>query len=210
MRLRAETIAIVVIMGMVFSLGAPSSGMAQTVPCPAAKSIPQLTIDSIENPMVPVLEKWQVFLEGVPLSDIQVAQLANDEKMIELANRRMSRRGKWVFWSLASATVGIGISATGWVLFGKNELSRGVTLSMALGGVLVGVGSVLLATEAIQMSLEPYVAPSPTHSISRSEMRELVARINHRFYKQVCSASQDILNQTLGRPALLSSPPTVK
>ena len=193
-------------MGMVFSLVIPSSGIAQTIPCPAAENIPRLTIDSIENPLVPVIDKWQVFLEGVPLSDIQVAQLANDEKMIQHANRGMINRGKWVFWSLASATVGVGVSATGWILFGKNELSRELTLSMALGGILVGIGSVLLATDVIQMSLVPYVAPSSEHSISRREMRELVTRINHRFYKKVCSASHEILNQTLGRPALLSSP----
>tara|TARA_Y100001934_G_scaffold274990_1_gene368488 strand:+ start:218 stop:700 length:483 start_codon:yes stop_codon:yes gene_type:complete len=156
--------------------------------------------------MIPLNDRWQVLLDDVPLSDIQVAQLAGDTLALEKLNAPMENRGQWVFWSLVTATAGIGVSATGFVLFGQNELSSGITLSMALGGVLVGLGGVLLATEAIQASLRPYLAPPQKHRLSRAKMRQLVFQINHRFYREVCSASAQILEATLGRPGSLVLP----
>lgn len=197
---------------VVLMMAGPGALYAQGVPCPEAKNLPQLTIRSLQEPSVPVVDKWQVFLDDVVLSDAQVAELAGVDRYIDLTRYDMSVRGKRVFWSLVTSALGVASSSTGWVLFGKNELSRTTTLSIAVGGILVGVAGVLFAMETINDSLEPHLAPTPIHRISRPEMRELVAKVNHGIYRRICAASEQIrLLHELGAfqlvPALI--PPAV-
>ncbi len=170
----------------------PGALYAQTIPCPEAKNLPQLTIRGLETSTLPVVDKWQVFLDDVVLSDAQVAELAGVDKYIDMTRYDMGVRGKRVFWALVTSALGVASSSTGWVLFGQNELSRTTTISVAVGGILVGVAGVLFAMETINHSLEPYLAPTPTHRISRSEMRGLVAKVNHGIYRRICAASEQI------------------
>jgi len=34
--------------------------------CPAAEFLPQLTIDRLDNPALPIMDEWQVFWGDVP------------------------------------------------------------------------------------------------------------------------------------------------
>ena len=160
-----------------------------TFRCPDSRDIPQLTIRGLQESPLPVLDSWQVFLEDVPLSDAQVALLAGSSAHIDLTTSRLNRRGGWVYWGLAASALGLAVSSTGWVLYGQNKLPQNATLSIALGGLVVGVVGVLFTTETIQKSVEPLLAPTPSHVISRAEMRRLVAGVNNRFYKKICDAS---------------------
>lgn len=191
---------------LVVVLFSPGQLLGAQVRCPDTKSLPQLTIDVLDEPTLPVVDRWQVLLDGVALSDMQVAQLARNDVLIEALNNPLKHRGSWVFWSLAAATLGTGVSATGFVLFGQNDLSRAWTLSMALGGLVIGIGSLLLSTEAIVSSLEAHLAPAPTHRVSREEMRDLIVQINHRFYREACFGLQGAGKYTLEPPSLLELP----
>ena len=82
-----------------------------TVPCPAAKDLPQLAISKIEDPAVPVIDHWQVFWDDVPLSDAQVALLAKDEALIEMTREEMEDRGTWVYIGLGTAAAGTAVSS---------------------------------------------------------------------------------------------------
>lgn len=181
MRRRALTIA-------AFCLGA-STAQAQQL-CPAAKDLPQLFIDNIENPAVPVHDKWQVFWGDIPLSDAQVATLAGRDPLIDKTREEMKDRATWVFLGLATAAAGAAVSSVGWVLYGQDELSQGITLPMAAGGLLVGILGVLITTDSIQKPLEPHLAPTPKHRLSRVQMRELVAQINNRLHRDICAAAE--------------------
>jgi len=83
------------------------------------------------------------------------------------------------------------------MLYGQNELEQKVTLPIALGGLLVGLVGVLIMTESIQTSLEPFTAPSPRHRFSREEARRLVVHVNTRMQREFCA----------GLPALLPPAP---
>ncbi|MBI3178689.1 MAG: hypothetical protein HYZ27_03455 [Deltaproteobacteria bacterium] len=168
--------------------GTPARAQA---PCPKAADLPQLTIDDIRDPAVPVIDHWQVFWDQVPLSDAQLAVLARDDLLIERTHQEMERRGTWVYIGMLTAAVGAATSSAGWVLFGQDKVRQSVTLSMGLGGLLVGGSGVLMVTESIQKPLEPHTAPTPRHRLSRDEARALVARVNQKLYERVCQAAAE-------------------
>jgi hypothetical protein len=169
--------------------GAEPVADSTTVPCPAARDLPQLTIDKVRDPVVPVIDDWQVFWGDVPVSDAQVALLSKEDPMIELTREEMEGRGSWVYIGMGTAAFGAALSSVGWVLYGQNNLDQGVTLSLAAGGLLVGMLGVLVVTESIQTPLEPHLAPTPSHRISREEMRRLVTQINRQLYRDICEAA---------------------
>jgi hypothetical protein len=193
---------------VVLMMAGPGALYAQTIPCPEAKNLPQLTIRGMEESAVPVVDNWQVFLDDVVLSDAQVAEFSGVDHYIDLTRREMSVRGKRVFWSLVASALGVASSSTGWVLFGQNELPRATTLSIAVGGVLVGVAGVLFAMETVNDSLEAHLAPTPVHRISRPEMRGLVAKVNHGIYRRICAASEQI--RALHQPGAFQLVPALK
>jgi hypothetical protein len=160
------------------------------VQCPNAEYLPQLTIDTVRNPAIPVIDDWQVLWRDVPLSDVQVAALAQNDSMIDLTRSEMAVRGTWVYIGMLVAVAGAVVSSVGWYLLGndKSSLPRSVGFSMALGGIIVGGGGVLAVTESIQRPLEPVLAPTPVHRLTREQTRELVTTINRRLYDEVCAA----------------------
>lgn len=164
-------------------------GMAAAMPmCPAHKDLPLLTIDEITNSAVPVYDRWQVLWNGVSLSDAQVATLSGDGFLIDRTHEEMEDRGLWVYTGLATAGVGVAMSATGWTMLGRQTQSNEVSLGIAIGGLLVSVLGVLLVTETIQRRVEPHMAPTPRHRITREEMQIVVKNINNTLYGQICGA----------------------
>jgi hypothetical protein len=164
--------------------------------CPNSQYLPQLTISEAEDPAVPVIDRWQVLLRGVPISDAQLAALAQDDPAIRVTREEMEARGSWVYVGLATAAVGTIISSVGWYLYGANEkqpedsrVPLGLAMAMGLGGVAVGAGGVLLVTESIQRPLEPHLAPTPSHRLTRDQVRALVAAVNHQIYLEICEAA---------------------
>jgi hypothetical protein len=157
--------------------------------CPAAEFLPQLTIDKINEPVIPVFDNWQIFWGNVPMSDAQVALLAGDDSFIDRTNAEMQSRGSWVYTGMMMAAGGTALSSAGWVLYGQNKLPQGATLSLALGGLALGVAGLITITEFVQTPLEPHLAPTPTHRLTRDEARELVSRINDRMYREICEAA---------------------
>lgn len=166
--------------------------LSLVAPCPAAQALPQLTILELDPAAVPLaryaaVESWQVFLEGAPLSDAQVAALAGDEILGDELQVELEERGMRVYGGLIAAALGAGVSSVGWTLFGQDRLDQQVTLPLALGGLVLGVGGLLFVNHTIQTPLEPYVAPTPTHRMSREQARELVSVVNRRWLNQVCA-----------------------
>jgi hypothetical protein len=178
---------------VVLSLWAAPGGAAEFRPCPAASRLPTLTIDEVQDPAVPVTETWQVFWAQVPISDAQLALLALEDPLIDRTREEMTSRGAFVFGGMLTAAAGAAVSSAGWALLGgasNNKLPQTTTLSLALGGLLVGLVGVLVTSDFIQTPLEPHLAPTPVHRLSRDEARRLVARVNRRFYEEICAAAQ--------------------
>ena len=166
-----------------------SPGTASALPlCPAQKDLPLLTIDQLENPAVPVFDTWQVMWNGVPLSDAQVAVLSHDGHLIDLTREEMEDRGVWVYTGLGTAGLGLAMSATGWTMLGRQSAQDGVSMGLAIGGILVTVIGGLMMTENIQRRIEPHIAPTPRHRMTRQEMQVVVANINNTLYSQICGA----------------------
>lgn len=166
-------------------------GMALAQPaCPAAQFLPQLTIDRITAPKVPVIDQWQIMWDGVPMSDAQLAMLARDDNAIERTQVEMEDRGTWVYLGTVLSAVGTAISSVGWVLYGRDELPLGVTLPLSLGGLGMGVAGLLVVSDSLQTPLEPHVAPTPLHRLTREEARELVVRVNRRMFNEICEATE--------------------
>lgn len=164
-------------------------GLATAMPmCPAHKDLPLLTIDEITDSAVPVYDKWQVMWSGVALSDAQVAKLSGDGLLIDRTHDEMEDRGLWVYTGLATAGLGVGVSAAGWTMLGRNSANDNVTMGLAIGGILLSVIGVLVMTENIQRRVEPHVAPTPKHRITREEMQIVVKNINNTLYGQICGA----------------------
>jgi hypothetical protein len=164
-------------------------GLATAMPmCPAHKDLPLLTIDELTDSAVPVYDKWQVMWSGVALSDAQVAKLSGDGLLIDRTHDEMEDRGLWVYTGLATAGLGVGVSATGWTMLGRNSATDNVTMGLAIGGILLSVIGVLVMTENIQRRVEPHVAPTPKHRITREEMQIVVKNINNTLYGQICGA----------------------
>ncbi len=170
---------------------APSWAGAQSRPCPAARHIPQLTIDRIQDPALPVTDEWQAFWGPMALSDMQLTQLAGDDVLNDATRAEVNARGTWVYMGMMLAGAGTAASSAGWMLFGQDKLDQRLSLSLAIGGLVLGVAGVLLTTESMQTPLEPLLAPTPVHRLSREQMRDLVVRVNQRIYREVCKAAED-------------------
>ncbi len=151
---------------------------------------PELTIDRIDAPAIPVIDDWQVLLENTPLSDAQLASLAGDEALSEAMRTEMQSRGTWVYLGAMLAAAGTATSSAGWVLWGQDELPQLVTLPLAIGGLLVGVLGLVTITSSIQTPLEPHLAPTPEHRLTRDQARELVARVNRYWRERACSPAK--------------------
>ncbi len=175
-----------------FGVGLAATSAHAQAPCPNAADLPQLTIDEVRDSAVPVVDHWQIFWDNVPLSDAQLAVLARNDGLIERTHEEMERRGMWVYIGMLTAAVGAATSSAGWTLFGQDKLDQSVTLTMGLGGLLLGGGGVLLVTESIQKPLEPHTAPTPRHRLTRDEARALVAQINQQLYERVCRAASAV------------------
>jgi hypothetical protein len=161
--------------------------------CPAARNLPQVNIDRVENPAVPIVDSWQILFGDVPLSDAQLAELAKDDPAIDLTRSEMQTRGTWVYVGMLTGALGAAISCAGWLLFGQQgQVKDSVSLPMALGGLAMGAGGMLLVTSSIQTPLEPHLAPTPRHRLSREEARRLVTIVNQRLFDDICQAADAV------------------
>jgi hypothetical protein len=157
--------------------------------CPAAQYLPQLTLDTIRDPAVPVLDTWQIFWGDVPVSDAQLAMLAQNDPLIDRTRAEIQARGVYVYLGTLLAAAGTAVSSVGWVLYGQDNQPQGVTLPLGIGGVIMGIVGLLTVTESIQTPLEPHLAPTPVHRLTRTEARELVVQVNRRLYREICEAA---------------------
>jgi hypothetical protein len=160
--------------------------------CPSAKNIPQLVIQEPEHSLVHTEENWQVFLDNTPISDMQLAELAHSHKHVQALQSELKNQTTWVYVGLGIMALGTALSSTGWALFGKNDTSpgQGVSLSLGLGGIAVGLAGFVTTSHFIRAPMEPFMAPTPLHRLSREEVRTLVAIVNKRLYKDICAAAQ--------------------
>ena len=170
---------------------APRAAAAGDDLCPAAQSLPQLTIDKIQDPALPVVDQWQVFWGTMPLSDYQLAELGGVDTLIDRTRAEINSRGTWVYVGTLLAAAGTGLSSLGWVLFGQDKQPRTVSLPLALGGVALGALGLITITESVQTPLEPLIAPTPVHRLSREEVRALITQVNQRLYRDICKASDE-------------------
>lgn len=178
-----------VALGLLVTFAACPAG-AEWTPCPAAEHLPQLTIDNIREPTLPVIDDWQVFWGPVPISDVQVTKLAADDMLDDRVHSELDARGSWVYVGMMMVGAGTALSSSGFVLFGRGQLEPSFTLPLALGGMLLNVAGLLLVTHWIQKPLEPLLSPTPEHRLTRDEARDLVARINQRLYREICEAAE--------------------
>lgn len=167
----------------------PGLALGQSV-CPAAQFLPQLTIDRVTAPTVPVIDDWQILWSGVPMSDSQLALLARDDLSIEKTQAEMQTRGTWVYLGTVLVALGTAVSSAGWILYGQDDLPNSATLPIALGGLGMGVAGLLLVSDSLQTPLEPHLAPTPQHRLTREEARDLVARVNRRMFNEICEATE--------------------
>ena len=172
---------------ILFSL---TANAAEPVRCPPAMALRQLTIEDITDNTMPVFERWQAFLGDVPLSDRQVVMLAGNDKLEERVSDELRSRGLWVYLGMGTAALGTAVSSAGWALYGQGSAKTppSVTLPLALVGLAIGVSGVLWAMQSIQTPLEPHLAPTPKHRLTREEMGQLVAAINRNWYREICVA----------------------
>ena len=153
-------------------------------PCPIRAG---LTIDERIPSPVPLLDDWQVLWGDVPISDWQLARLAADDVLSQELEQPLRQRGAWVYLGLVIAAAGTALSSTGWVLYGQDRLPQHLTLPLALGGILLGLGGMVVVTETIQGAFGPLTAPAPRHRLSRAQVRRLVVRVNDRLRRACLS-----------------------
>jgi hypothetical protein len=160
--------------------------------CPPAQGLLSLTIDEIQQSPLAVEDRWQVYFDNTPISDMQLATLAREDVYIEQLSAEIEQRGPQVYAGMTAAAAGTALSSAGWALFGgieQNKLPQITALSMAIGGLLVGLAGVILVSDAIQTPLQPHLAPTPRHRLSRDEVRRLVSVVNQRWYRELCEAT---------------------
>jgi hypothetical protein len=157
--------------------------------CPEAKNLPLLTIDRVQDPALPVVDQWQVFWGTMPVSDYQLAELSGEDTFIDRTRAEMVSRPSWVYLGTLVSAVGMAVSSFGWVLYGQGKQHVSVSLPLAIGGIVMGAGGMLVITESVQTPLEPLIAPTPVHRMTRDEVRGIVARVNQKLYKDICKAA---------------------
>lgn len=186
--MRLVSLALALAMGTPPPVAPLAPAMGVEAPCVGGKPA-LLTVDLYDDLSLPVEDPWQVMWNEVPLSDAQLAWLADDDDLLSNIREELDHRGPWVFAGMLTAAAGTAVSSTGWALMGGaggNNLSNAATLSMALGGLLLGMAGVLLVGDFVQTPLEPFMAPSPSHRLMREHARDLVGRVNERLMRNTC------------------------
>lgn len=154
------------------------------IAAPEPICLPQLRLQlgPTAQSVVHTTDDWQVYLNGVAISDAQLADWAQVPALVERTTAELESRGGWVFVGIGAAALGTAVSSAGWVLYGANDVSQTVTLSMAVGGLALGLGGVLAMSDWIQRPLEPHLAPTPVHRLTRAEAKRLVAAVNEMWW----------------------------
>jgi len=163
---------------------------AETQICPEAKDLPQFTLNVLENADFSLYDPWQITYDGVPMSDMQMTLFSKDDSVYEKVHKDMRNRGREVFFGMVTGALGTAVSSMGWVLYGQDQVSSTLSLSMALSGIVMSLAGTIFVSESIQVPLQPYLAPTPKHRFTRDEAREMVVRANKRLNQTICAASQ--------------------
>ena len=158
--------------------------------CPEARYLPQFTINVNTKSDLALYDSWQIFYDGTPISDIQLTDFAKHDSAKEKASKDLNSRGQNVFFGMLSGALGTAISSMGWVLYGQDQVSSTLSLSMALSGIVLSLAGTIFVSESIQVPLEPYLAPTPRHRITREEARNLVFRANKGLNDRICNAAK--------------------
>lgn len=172
-----------------FMLATLLYAVPETPRCLDTRYLPQLTVDQLEQTPLPLTDAWQVLLDGVPISDTQLAGLAGDMALENSLAREIRNRPLWVYAGMLTAAAGTAVSSTGWALFGRGRVPEGVSLTMGLGGLALGVLGVLTVAENIRTPIEPFVAPSPAHRFSRDDAQRLVYVVNRAWQERACDGA---------------------
>ena len=168
-----------------------SNVQSKSLYCPEPKRLPQFTIDVIEERDFRLSDTWQILYDGTPISDIQLTNFAGHDLTHEKARKDMMLRGREVFFGMLTGALGTAISSMGWVLYGQDQVSSTMSLSMALSGIVLSLAGTIFVSESIQVPLEPFIAPTPKHRFSRAEARQMVFEANQRLNHKICMAVQN-------------------
>ena len=182
-------------MNMIFLHGVLAASLA-TAPAlppraPCDGKLPNAFIETVNNTPFAQTSRsdWIVSWGKLPLSDWQTALLAEDDEVRERLERTWRSRGAWVYAGLTASVVGAGISSSGWLLYGQNEINPKLSLSMALTGLAIGLVGTIIMVHAIERSDAPMLTPSPIHQLTRREMQILVDKINETLAASPCLAN---------------------
>ncbi len=178
------------LIGVFVLVGAMQAAEAKSQHCPEAKLLPQFTIDIIKERDFMLSDTWQILYDGVPISDIQLTTFAEHDVAQEKARKDMAHRGREVFFGMIAGALGTAVSSMGWVLYGQDEVSSTMSLSLALSGIVLSLAGTIFVSESIQVPMQPFLAPTPKHRFSRQEAREMVFQANQRLNRKICMATQ--------------------
>lgn len=137
-------------------------------------------IDRAEESKLPLWDQWQVLRDGVAVSDLQLLQWAGEDERGEELSEELTGRGIWIYAGMGISAAGTAISSVGWLLYGQDNVDQARSLSLGIGGIVVGIAGLLVVSDRLQKPLQPYLAPSPRHRISRREAQDMVYRLNRR------------------------------
>ncbi|MEL6761633.1 MAG: hypothetical protein AAFP04_14695, partial [Myxococcota bacterium] len=118
---------------------------------------------------------------GVPVSDLQLLQWAGEAEREEELSEELTGRGIWIYAGMGISAAGTAISSVGWLLYGQDNVDQAASLSLGIGGIVVGIAGLLVVSDRLQKPLQPYLAPSPRHRVSRREAQDLIYRLNRRY-----------------------------
>lgn len=138
-------------------------------------------IDRAEESKLPLWDQWQVLRDGVPVSDLQLLQWAGEAEREEELSEELTGRGIWIYAGMGISAAGTAISSVGWLLYGQDNVDQAASLSLGIGGIVVGIAGLLVVSDRLQKPLQPYLAPSPRHRVSRREAQDLIYRLNRRY-----------------------------
>ncbi|MEL6547068.1 MAG: hypothetical protein AAFQ82_20750 [Myxococcota bacterium] len=156
----------------------------EAAPVPNCQMVYPFVIDSVRDPALPVWDRWQFMRDGVPVSDSQVLAWSGGGPETERLNKLVEDvqgRGSWIYTGLGVSAGGTAISSVGWLLYGQDNVNPTVSLAMGIGGIMIGVTGFLLVADSIQTPVEPFLAPTPRHRLSRAEGQSLVYKLNRKL-----------------------------
>jgi len=174
---------------LVASLSGASPILPPRAPCQG--KLPSVVIENVSDTPFERTSRsdWVVSWGKLPLSDWQTALLAEDDEVRERLERTWRSRGAWVYAGLTASVIGAGISSSGWLLYGQNEINPKFSLSMGLTGLAIGLVGTIVMVHAIERSDAPMLTPSPIHQLTRREMKMLVDKINQTLEASPCLAN---------------------